>query len=268
MTHRLAVANHKRHRLAAKARDALREHGLVGERRDHSVAVRARHIRGREDGDDPGMSAFERLDVAENKCGVRVRRAHRARGQGLCRPFVGAEDFCAGELADAVEAGNATPDRGLRRQFRDISGIEQARVLHRVEDRAIARAAAQYACERVLDRLFVGTRLSPQERDGGEQNARGADAALRGAMGVKGGAKLRDNDLAVAQALDGFDRAPVRLPDRGQAGADRLAVDEHCAGAAIAGVAADLDARQAALLAQRMTEAIERRTENSAPARR
>ena len=198
VTHRLAVANHKRHRLAAKARESLREHGLIGEKGDHSVAVRARHIRGREDGDDPGMSAFERPNVAENKCGVRVRRAHHARGQGLCRPFVGAEDFCAGELADAIEAGNATPDRGLRRQFRDISGIEQARVLHSVEDRAIARAAAQYACERVLDRLFVGTRLSPQESDGGEQNARGADAALRGAMGVKGGAKLRDNDLAVA----------------------------------------------------------------------
>ena len=171
VAHRLAVADHKRHRLAAKAREALREHGLVGERRDHSVAVRAGHILGGEDGDDPGMSALERLDVAENERGVRVRRAHHARGQRLRRPFVGAEDFRAGELADAVEAGNATPDRGLRRQFRDIAGIEQARVLHGVEDRAIARAAAQHAGERVLDRLFVGPRLSPQQRDGGEQNA-------------------------------------------------------------------------------------------------
>ena len=199
------------------------------------------------------MSAFKRPNVAENKCGMGVRRAHHARGQGLCRPFVGAEDFRAGELADAVEAGNATPDRGLRWQFREVLGIEEARVLHSVEDRAIAGAATEHARERVLDRRFVGPRLSPQQSDGGEQSARGADAALRGAMGVKGRAKLRDDDLAVAQALDRFDRTPSRLPNRGQARANRLAVDEHRAGAAIAGVAADLDARQAALFAQRMT---------------
>ena len=82
-------------------------------------------------------------------------------------------------------------------------------------------------------------------------------------MGVKGRAKLRDDRLAVAEALDRFDRTPVHLPDGGQAGANRLAVDEHRAGAAIAGVAADLDARQAAFLAQRMTEAFERRSGNA-----
>ena len=118
-------ANHKRHRLAAKARDAFREHGLVGERRDHPIAIRAGHILGGEDGDDPGMSALERLDVAENECGVRVRRAHRARRKRLRRPFVGAEDFRSGELADAVEAGNATSDRGLRRQFHDFEASKR-----------------------------------------------------------------------------------------------------------------------------------------------
>ena len=82
-------------------------------------------------------------------------------------------------------------------------------------------------------------------------------------MSVKGRAKLRDDRLAVAEALDRFDRAPLRLPDRGQAGANRLAIDEHRAGATIAGVAADLDAREAAFLAQRLTEAFERRTGNS-----
>ena len=142
MAHRLIVADHKRHRLAAKAHEALREHGLVRERRDHPVAICAGHVLGGEDGDDSGMSALERLDVAENERGVRVRRAHRARRQRLRRPFVRAEDFRSGELADAVEAGNATPDRGLRRQFHDIAGAEEMRVLHGVEDRAIAGAAA------------------------------------------------------------------------------------------------------------------------------
>ena len=111
MAHRLIVADHQRYGLAAKARDAFREHRLVRERRDDAIAIRARHILGGEDCDDTGMSALKRLDVAENERGVRVRRADHARRQRLGRPFVSAEDFRARELADAVEAGNATSDR-------------------------------------------------------------------------------------------------------------------------------------------------------------
>ena len=67
IAHRLAVADHQRDGLAAEARDALREHRLVRERRDHAIAVRAGDILGGEDGDDSGMSALKRLDVAENE---------------------------------------------------------------------------------------------------------------------------------------------------------------------------------------------------------
>ena len=42
IAHRLAVADHQRDRLAAKAGDALREHRLVRERRDHAIAIRCR----------------------------------------------------------------------------------------------------------------------------------------------------------------------------------------------------------------------------------
>ena len=78
MTHRLSVADHKRHRLAAKANDTLREHGLVRERRDHPVAVCAGHVLRGEDSDDSGMRALERFNVANSECGVRVRRSHRS----------------------------------------------------------------------------------------------------------------------------------------------------------------------------------------------
>ena len=138
------------------------------------------------------------------------------------------------------------------------------RVLHGVENGSIAGAAAQDAGERVLDRLLrQAAPLVATSATADSDDARRADAALRGAMGVQGGAKLRDDRLVVAEALDRFDRTPVRLPDGGQAGANRLAVDEHRAGSAIAGVAADLDAGQAALLAQGMTEAFERRSGNA-----
>ena len=260
IAHRLAVADHQRDGLAAKARDALRQHRLVRERRDHAIAVRAGDIPGGEDCDDSGMSALKRLDVAENERGVRVRRSDRARRQRLGRPFVSAEDFRAGEFANAVEAGDTPPNRGLLRQLRNVASAEVVRVLHGVENGSIAGAAAQHAGERVLDCLFAGPGLPSQQPDRGDEDAWRANAALRGAMRVQSGAQLRDDRLVVAEALDRLDRTPFRLPDGGQAGANRLAVDQHRAGSAIAGVAADLDARQAALLAQDMTEAFERRS--------
>src|SRR5260370_18692084 len=66
VAHRLTVADHQRYGLAAKAGEALREHRLVRERRNNAIAIRAGDILGGEDGDDSGMSALKRLDVAEN----------------------------------------------------------------------------------------------------------------------------------------------------------------------------------------------------------
>ena len=189
-----------------------------------------------------------------------MRRSDRARRQRLGRPFVSAEDFGAREFANAVEARNAAPHRVARRQLRNFASAEVVRLLHGVENGSIAGAAAEHARERVLDCLCAGPGLPSQQRDRGGEDAWRADAALRGAMRVQRGAQLRDDRLVVAEALDRFNRTPFRLPDGGQAGANRLAVDQHRAGSAIAGVAADLDACQAALLAQDMTEAFERRS--------
>ncbi len=189
-----------------------------------------------------------------------MRRSDHARRQRLGRPFVSAENFCARELAGAVEAGDAPPNCGLSRQFRNVAGAEAARLLHGFENGSIAGAAAQHARESVLDRLFAGPGLPPQQPDRAGEDAWRANAALRGAMRVQGGAQLRNDRLVVTQAFDRLDRTPSRLPNGGQTSANRLAVDQHGAGSAIAGVAADLDARQATLLAQNMTEAFERGT--------
>ena len=82
-------------------------------------------------------------------------------------------------------------------------------------------------------------------------------------MRVQSGTQLRDDRLLVAEAFDRFNRTPVRLPHGGQAGANRLTVDEQRTGSAIAGVAADLDASEATLLAQDETEAFDRRSGNA-----
>ena len=57
------------------------------------------------------------------------------------------------------------------------------------------------------------------------------------------------------EPLDGHDIAAFDLPQRHQAGADLLALQQHGAGAAIPGIAADLGAGQAQILAQRLGEA-------------
>ena len=65
-------------------------------------------------------------------------------------------------------------------------------------------------------------------------------------MGMERCAQSRDQRLGVAEALDRLDAAALDLTDRHQAGADRLSVEQHRTGPAIAGVAADLDAGEAA----------------------
>ena len=60
------------------------------------------------------------------------------------------------------------------------------------------------------------------------------------------------------RALDGLDRAPSACAGRHEAGADLHAVEEHGAGAAVAGTAADLGAGEAELVAQRLRRAARR----------
>ena len=206
------------------------------------------------------MRAPERFEVAEGERRMGVWRANGARDERIRRPLVGAEDFCSGKFSGAVEPGKTPADRAVVRQGGRDRVAKAVRVEDRLDDRAIAGAAAQDAAERVLRFAFARPRVPTQQRDRGEQHAGRADAALRGAVEMKGGAKPSHDRVAVAETLDGFDGAPFDLPDAGQAGADGFAVDEHRAGAAVAGVAADLDASQSAGLAQRMAEPLERRS--------
>ena len=60
--------------------------------------------------------------------------------------------------------------------------------------------------------------------------------------------------VAVRQAFDGADRAALGLHREHQAGAHRLAVDQHRAGAADAVLAADMRAGQAAIVADRVDQ--------------
>ena len=72
------------------------------------------------------------------------------------------------------------------------------------------------------------------------------------------GALQRMQRRAVRQPFDGADRLALRLHREHQAGAHRLAADDHRAGAADAVLAADVRAGQPAVLADRVDQRLAR----------
>ena len=117
--------------------------------------------------------------------------------------------------------------------------LDVALAVQRVDDRAIAGAAADIALERMRQVGLV--RLVERGRGRRHDHAGRAVAALEGLRIVE---RLLDGmHLAVlGEALDGRDLAALAAEGGHQAGVERLAVEPHRAGAAVAGVAALLDA--------------------------
>src|ERR1041385_5822966 len=138
---------------------------------------------------------------------------------------------------------------GRLRHLHPSRGIE-----HRLDDVLIAGAAADVAFQLLADRRLVQITAMPVHYvDGGHDHARRAVAALQ-AMIVAEGRLHRMQLLAFGDAFDGGDIGAVGLPDQHGAGFHRAAVDMHHTGAALAGVAADMGAGQAEMVAQQMDE--------------
>jgi hypothetical protein len=118
----------------------------------------------------------------------------------------------------------------------------------------VAGAAAEHAAERVLHFRLGGRALAAEEIGGGHEHAGRARAALSGAVALEGG--LERGDLAAArEPFDGDDLSAFGLRERSQAGAHLAAVEQHRAGAAVAGVAADLRSGKAEVVAQHVGQA-------------
>ena len=204
----------------------------------------------------PGMSAAVRTrgdaraggrpggEVAEAEGGARVRRADRPQRRGRRRGQRRRRSARCRRPWPAVE-----PWRRGRRPRRPAAGprrrVGGAGVADGGDDLAVAGAAAEDAAERVRDlglararRCGRGGRVRPSAcracrcrtaRRRGEEGAPAAGASARRRQPLDGGRPRR----------------PATCADRRQAGADRLAVEQHGAGAAVAGVAADLGAGEA-----------------------
>ena len=118
--------------------------------------------------------------------------------------------------------------------------------VERVLDRAIAGAAADIALQRSAEILP----LRLVQRGAGQDHAGGAEAALE-SLRIEKRLLHRMGAAVGRQTLDGGDGVAVGAEGRDQAAMHRLAVDQHGAGAAVAGVAAFLDAEMAELAQER-----------------
>jgi len=122
-----------------------------------------------------------------------------------------------------------------------------------LDDVLIAGAAAQVGRKHVQELLVADIRPLLQDIGGEHQESGRAEAALQPMM-VHERLLQRVQIVAVRQTLDRADFPTVRLHGEHQAGAHRLVVDDDCAGAANAVLAADMGAGLPAVIADRIDQ--------------
>src|SRR5262245_39166538 len=111
-------------------------------------------------------------------CAV-MRRTNDANEESVVGNGVCAEELAAVDLRVAIEPCNAGPDSATCGRICVKPGCARP---HCIDDLAIARAAAEYATQRVGNFRFIGMRIPLQKSGCRNQHSRRAYATLRGAM--------------------------------------------------------------------------------------
>ncbi len=233
----LAFADHRGDALADEAGHIVQDVGVVGI--DEMVFVQrgavepARHVFPGKDGDDTGYGqCLGPVDARD--AGMGVRRAQHLEVQqsldGDVHRVVG--------LARQDGVGEGIGQAGAAGLAGDVL-LDVAPSVQRVDDRAVAGATADVALQGVRQVGLV--RFVEGRRGRGHHHAGGAVAALEGLRVVE---RLLDGmkHAVLGETLDGRDLAAVAAKGGHQAGMERVAVEPHGAGAAVAGIAAFLDA--------------------------
>ena len=121
---------------------------------------------------------------------------------------------------------------------------------HRAHDVVVAGAAAEVAFEALADFLLGGVRIVGEQADRRHHHPRRAEAALQPVLGAKRCRHRMQLAVFTGQPLERRHRTPVGLGGEHGARLDRLAVEQHRAGAAGRRVAADVRGLQPPRLAQ------------------
>ena len=164
----------------------------------------------------------------------------------------GGGDLLAAEIAAAQAVGlRFHPCRGSMDLGRSAGGLPP----DRVHDRLVARAPAQVPGQRLPDLRVRRTGAAVEQVVGGDDQPRGAEAALHGAA-LEERLLHRVEILLRREPLHGGDLAPLRLSGGDEARTRRHAVEVHGAGSAFALLAGVLRAGQAHPLAQHVEQAL------------
>ena len=179
--------------------------------------------------------------VPDREGGVGVRRAHDSQARAI-GGAVGAEEVGSVNLCAAVEPRDAGADgSGFRDNFEVFAARDRH---HRLHDRRVAGTATEYAAERGFHRGRGRARIAHQAIGGRHQHGGRTNAALGGTIGEEGLAQ----PIREPGRTRPFHRLHLGTGDltaRYEAGADLTAVEDHRAGAAVTGVAADLGSGEA-----------------------
>ena len=198
-------------------------------------------------------------------CGLRLTLPAQHAGHDQ----VGAERGAAGDLVDAVG-----PDRPgaddlqlglLATSFMTavLPSHLRGRIQHGADDLVVAGAAAEVAGQPVARLVFGRVRVGVEQRLGGDQQARRAEAALQGRVLEELLLQRMQSPPSAMPSMVSI-RRPSASARQHQAGADQAAVDDDAAGAAVARAAAFLGAGQAQLVAQRVEQRLRGSVRNSA----
>ena len=126
--------------------------------------------------------------------------------------------------------------------------------LDRLDDVVIAGAAAEIALEIFSDLLLARAGVGLHQVERRHHHPRRAETALQAVVFAEGVLHRVQGAVGLGDALDGQHLGALALHGEDGAALDRLAVDVHDAGAALAGVAADMRAGQSQFLAQQLHE--------------
>src|SRR5262249_40510635 len=131
--------------------------------------------------------------------------------------------------------------------WRSCRRLRGAGARNRPDDSIVGAAAAEVTVERRSDLSPARVWLASNERRRRNQDAGEAVAALSGVLVEEGVPQRLEH---VAEALDGSHHSAGEARDLARARIGRLAVDQHHAGAALLGAAAETAAAQAKLVTQ------------------
>ena len=122
-------------------------------------------------------------------------------------------------------------------------------MLHRIDDLAVAGAAAQHAAHGVHDLVVIGRLVMFEKIGRRHQHAGRADTTLGRAVFVKGLLQVRQAPIHRRKTFNRHHIAIGNLCNGYEAGTYLFAIEQYRAGAAIAGVAADLGTGKAEVFA-------------------